>query len=131
MLETSLQLDKPGIRWFETTFVEIIVPQVIFKIHVEPFTSSLASLTDRNRNHFGSYTLLLSSRRYHYVQNECMNPAVPDYIQESNENLTVVCTNPTEAMLVDLSPPVVIGIRMPERLRVQSVQGLIVELTSP
>jgi hypothetical protein len=51
------KLNQSRIRWFETTFVEIIATQVIFKIYVEPSASSLASLSDRYGKHFGSYTL--------------------------------------------------------------------------
>ena len=91
--------------------------EATFKIYVEPFAPRVASFSDRYRKHLGSYAVLLSLPRYNRVQNECVNPAVPDDIHKSDERPLKSCAHPSKTMSVRVRPPVVIGLLTPKRFR--------------
>jgi hypothetical protein len=100
----SSELNQSGICWLEAAFVEIELTQVIFKVYVEPLAPSLASFSDRHRNNFGCYAVPLSLRRYNRVQNERVNPAIPEDIHKSDEHVIEICAHPSKAMPVHLRP---------------------------
>ena len=92
---------------FESTSIKVELLKTFLKVNMKPFASTVSGLCCTYSNHFRRYSPMAVSIRYHGVQNERMDPAVPRDIQESHQVGVIVCAYPPETMSSHLRPPII------------------------
>ena len=114
----DLQLDQARIRRLKATGVEVELAQVIVEVDVDPLAARSARLGDRDSNELGRDSLPGGSGSDHRVEDEGVYSSVPRDVDEADEPGAVACADPAQAVLLDLSLPVVFEDAVPERLGV-------------
>jgi len=114
----ALELDQARICRFEATGVEVELAQVIVEVDVEPLAASRARLGDRHGNKLGSDSLPGGSGSDHRVEYEGVYSSIPRDVDEADEPGALARADPAQAVLLNLSLPVVFEDAMPERLGV-------------
>jgi hypothetical protein len=114
----ALELDQARICRLEATGVEVELAQVIVEVDMEPLAACRARLGDRDGNELGSDSLPGGSGSHHRVEDEGVYSSIPCDVDEADESAAVARADPAEAVLLDLSLPVVFEDAVPERLGV-------------
>src|ERR1700676_2954100 len=101
------------------------------EINMQPLTSGIAGFGGANPQHLLCDAQLSMSSGDDSVQYERVNGAVPGHIDEPNECTAAPCADPSEAIPVYLSPPVIVHHAMTEGLGMQAVHLIVGEFSAP
>src|SRR5260370_35826326 len=101
------------------------------EINMQPLTSGIAGFGGANQQHLFCDAQPSMSVGDDGVQYERVNGAVPGHIDESNERTAAPRADPSEAMSVYLSPPVIVHHAMTECFGMQAIHATVPEFTAP
>lgn len=98
---------------------------------MQPLASGSASLPLAERYHLGADTLPSRGSGDERVDDEGVDGAVPRHIREPDEVTVSARAYPSEAVVLDLSPPFLVQHRMAEALGMESVQLVVFGRAAP
>lgn len=96
------QGDEPSVRRAESAGVEVKLPEMRVKIHMEPLAGGIFRPINRLPYQRLCNALALESRRHHGVENKRVNPAIPCDVNEPDELPQMAGTYPAETEAIDL-----------------------------
>src|SRR3569833_1316710 len=125
------QLDQSGVGRRKSTPVEVKSSEVTLEINMQPFASCLPGFRHTDTEHLRREPSMAARLGDDRVQNERVRGSVPRNIDKPHEVSGVLCAYPSEAVTVDLRPPIVIAGTMVKSLSEQPAQRLIAEFVPP
>lgn len=125
------QGDEAGVGRTETAALEVERTQVLVEVDVQPFAAGCPRLAHSDRDELRPDSLSPHTLGHERVEDERMYCAVPGHVHEPDEFTVLPSAGLTEAVLVDLSPPVVVQGAMAESFSMQGVDHSVVEVAAP
>lgn len=113
-----LQGDQSGSRLIEAAAIEIERTQVLLEVDVKPLALRDTGFCGRSCDERGSDSFRPARLRDHRVEDEGMNSAVPDNVDEADQRAVFPCADPAEAVALQSCSPVGLRDRMAETIGV-------------
>jgi len=125
------QGDEPGVGGGEPATAEVERAKVVLEVHMQPFAPGRACLLHPDRDEPGSHPLAPRPCGDQRVEDERVHAAIPGHVEKADEVAPMEGADPAQAVLVHLSPPVIVEHPVTETLSVQPVDRGVVERTAP
>ena len=110
---------------------EIEGAQILLEVDVEPLAAGGAALPLGHVEQATADARVLPVARDDGVDDEGVHPAVPGHVDEPDQTCGLEGADPSQAVTLDLAPPVDVAHGVREALGVQGVEVLVGERRSP
>lgn len=126
-----LQGDQSGCRLLEAAGIEVERTKVFLEVNVEPLALRGTSFVSSSCDQRASNTAALAMLGDYRVQDEGVNSAVPDHVDEADQRAVFPSADPAEAVALESFSPVSLSDRVAEAVSMQRVEGGVVEVAPP